>query len=565
MLVGMAGAAAGQTAGDELIAGHIGRLLQSSAGASEITLDEVTVPVHEDLGRFYRKRSFRPAWLDGGQVSATAVEWSALLQGVAAEGLEPVEYHAETLVIALEQARLTQAYGGTCQPAGLARLDVLLSDAFLRYASHLLGGRIDPGRLYADEWQVDASAAQALTVLEKVLQSGKIGPVLDRLVPFHTGYRRLAGYLDYYRRLARAGGWPALPDGEVVRPGESDVRVPLLRHYLVLTGDLDLNRQSASARLDEATVAALKRFQQRHGLHADGVLGQATLGQINVPLAERLRQIALNLERCRWLPDDREGRYLQVDITDFSLSLFDEGRRITRMPVVVGTSFRRTPVFSALLTYLVFAPYWNVPPTILRQDKLPLIKADPSYLTTHHYQIVAWGKDPNRLLDPDAIDWKTVSADSLPGMLRQKPGPWNPLGRVKFVFPNAFHVYLHDTPQRHLFREDQRTFSSGCIRIARPLELADWLLRGQKGWDRKRVRQAMQGTQPLHVRLAQPLPVHILYRTAWVDAQGKLQFRADVYRHDAQLQAALDDRAGRTIGHRKQAGLGSFPLSDAQP
>ena len=216
------------------------------------------------------------------------------------------------------------------------------------------------------------------------------------------------------------------------------------------------------------------------------------------------------------------------------------------------------------MKYLVFAPYWTVPPTIFRQDKWPLIKADRNYLKAHHYEIVAWGKDPNRVIDPASLNWKTLTAENFPGMLRQKPGPWNPLGKVKFMFPNAYHVYLHDTPSQHLFGEQQRTFSSGCIRIARPLELAVYLLEGQQGWDRERIEKEMAGSKPYSVRLKRPVPVHILYRTAWVDAQGRLQFRNDVYQRDAKLQAALQGQPMPMEQPTEMASQGDAGIYDAE-
>lgn len=438
---------------------------------------------------------------------------------------------------------------------------------FLKFVSHLMNGRVDPGHLYAAEWQSSVSAIDVVGILHQVLQKGEVTEVLEEVLPYRAGYQRLAVYLAHYRQLALGGGWPVLADGPPIRRGDRDARLPALRRFLVLVGDLEKSRQSSGWRMDVATTAALKRFQVRHGLRPDGVLGKDTLAQINVPIGRRIEQLGLNLERERWPKKDADDRYLQVDITDFTLTLVDGGREIMRMPVVVGTSFRRTPVFSALMTYLVFAPYWTVPPTILEQDKLPVIKANPDYLESHHYEIVAWGKDPNRTIDAASINWKTVTAKSFPGMLRQKPGPWNPLGKVKFMFPNAYHVYLHDTPAQYLFAKQQRTFSSGCIRIARPLELAIYLLDGQKGWDTERIKKEMDASKPYTVRLKKPIPVHILYRTAWVDVQGRLQFRNDVYERDQELRAALKQRpesSGQMAEVTMQVG-GETPDRSSEP
>jgi len=242
------------------------------------------------------------------------------------------------------------------------------------------------------------------------------------------------------------------------------------------------------------------------------------------------------MERWRWLPQELGEKYLLVNIADFSASIVDHGQTVLSMPVVVGNHYRKTPVFSAAMTYIEFAPYWYVPPTILAEDKLPLIKADPAYLEQHHFEIVAWDKETP--IDPQHIDWQTVDSESFPGMLRQKPGGWNALGRAKFMLPNPYAIYLHDTNERRLFNQRNRQFSSGCIRLKRPAELARYLLADQ-GWNAADVEAAMTGETPRQVYLQHPLPVHILYWTAWVDDTGRVNFRDDIYGRDRDLQKAL--------------------------
>jgi len=516
------------------------------AASAVLQVEAARLSLHKAVVPFYRQRAYRPAWFRDGRISREARQWIEHLQGIAAEGLRPADYHVETLVTCLESIRLLQSYGAECESIGLALVDLLLTDAFLKYTSHLFAGRIAAHRAVPVVRHSNSGRLDALGVLRKAMRSRDVRAVLEELLPYGEEYRRLTVYLAYYRRLAYAGGWPVLPDGPAVRYGDRDARVPHLRRFLVLVGDLAQVHASPSRLMDGAVVKALKRFQARHGLRPDGILGEDTLEQINVPVARRVEQLNLNLERERQPDQDQDAnvRYLQVDITDFTLKVVDGGREIMRMPVVVGTSFRRTPVFSALMSYLVFAPYWTVPPTILEEDKLPLLRKDPSYLESHHYEIVAWGKDPDRIIDAATIDWKKMTAKNFPGMLRQKPGPWNPLGKVKFMFPNAYHVYLHDTPAQYLFDKQRRTFSSGCIRIARPLELALYLLKGQEGWTEERIQKEMEGSKPYTVGLKRPIPVHIVYRTAWVDAQGRLQFRKDVYQRDPELRAELQQGPG---------------------
>ncbi len=296
----------------------------------------------------------------------------------------------------------------------------------------------------------------------------------------------------------------------------------------------------ADLHYEPATIHALKRFQRRHGLSPDGVLGPRTLAELNVSVEERIRQIEINLERWRWLPKSLGERRIEVNTADFRLRVVEDGQTVMSMPVIVGTGYRKTPVFSARMTYLEFAPYWFVPPTILREDKLPRIKRDPGWVKRRHFDIVSW-KGPERSIDPWSIDWTDMEAKRFPGVLRMQPGPWNPLGRVKFMFPNRYAVYLHDTNERHLFRRNIRSFSSGCIRIERPQDLAYYLMENQ-GWHCDTLLDAMGRKRPKKVQLEQALPVHILYWTAWVDERGRLQFRKDLYLRDLDLDLALQQR-----------------------
>ena len=297
-----------------------------------LEMGDLQVSLHGQLVAFYRQRDYHPAWFQEGRVSPVAWQWLERVQGVAAEGLNPRDYHVETLAVCLEMVHVTQSYGVECDPLGLALIDILLTDAFLKYVSHLLGGRVDISQLYAAEWQAIVPKTDAITVLHQVLLKQQVGAVLEELVPYRASQLRLGVYLEHYRQLALAGGWPSLPVGPSVSLGKRDHRVPLLRRFLILVGDLDKSRESSSWTLDQHMVEALKRFQARHGLRADGVLGKDTLAQINVPVERRIEQLRLNLERERWPVQDTGARYLQVDITDFSLTVVDKGVEVMRMP-----------------------------------------------------------------------------------------------------------------------------------------------------------------------------------------------------------------------------------------
>jgi murein L,D-transpeptidase YcbB/YkuD len=321
-------------------------------------------------------------------------------------------------------------------------------------------------------------------------------------------------------------------------------RVAALAARLVASGELDMHDGDV---FDAPLADAVRRYQTRHGLTADAVVGQATLASLNAPIQARIDRLIVNLERWRWLPETLGERYIIVNIAGFKLDLVEDGEAALSMRVVVGTPFRRTPVFSERISYLVLNPSWHVPHRIAITDKLPLIKANPDYLAQQNYALLqGWGAD-ERVIDPATVDWPAVTRNDFPYRLRQAPGPFNALGRVKFMFPNKFSVYLHDTPARELFGRDARAFSSGCIRLERPLDLAETLLAAEPGWSRTAIDAALATGREQTVRLGRPVPVHLLYWTAWVDpADGTLNFRDDIYGRDTRVLAALREQPPAT-------------------
>jgi murein L,D-transpeptidase YcbB/YkuD len=515
------------------------RLLVDNDQPAVLNVGGYGLTLMDETFSFYRQRHFAAAWLSPQGLGDQGRRLLEVLQAAQQEGLRAEEYHLKTITVFVEQLLIFHGQETSAEPLQLARLDILLTDAFLRYAGDVTGGRVAAARIYPKEWRNSPRSANLVETLQLGLEYGQAVEVLQDMLPDDPAYLHLRDTLATYRRLATEGGWPQLPEGPLLGLGQSDWRVPWLQKHLIQTGDLTAFNPSTEWRFDEATADALARFQERHGLTADGVLGPETLAALNLSVEERIRQIEINLERWRWLPRDLGQRYLAVNIADFSLEVVEEGNAVLAMPVVVGTDYRRTPVFSAKLRYLDFAPYWNVPYTILKEDKLPLIKTNLNYLASHHYEIVVRRNRVVESIEPGSVDWEGVTAETFPGMLRQRPGPWNPLGRVKFMFPNKFYVYLHDTPERHLFDRKRRSYSSGCIRVKRPSDLALYLLQNQEGWDTQRIEEAMAADETLRVLLDDPLPVHIFYRTAWVDREGNLQLRNDIYGRDAILYTAL--------------------------
>ncbi len=511
-------------------------LLESEPLPEQLLMGRVQIRPHFSLHEFYSARGYAPAWVnDLGTVPLAEVLLDAL-RGASIEGLCPEDYHLDLITSLLKLAADSRGHDLLFDPYWMAQLDLLLTDAFLWYASDHLQGRMAFAELrQQSRWENIANPAK---LLDHVLKRQRLQAALSDLVPAHLGYQRLVQQLELYRQIMVMGGWPRIPSGPVVRPNEQSKRVRLLKARLLMTENVAVFSGDDPDLLDALTVRALRIFQKRHGLLVDGVLGPRTLAELNVPVEERIRQIELNLERWRWLPKTLDGRYLQVNIADFSLKVVENDHVVMSMPVIVGNKYRKTPVFSGQMTYLEFAPYWYVPPTILREDKLPIIKGNPDWLSRNHYEIVSW-RGKREVIDPAGIDWSEVDAKNFPGVLRHKPGPKNPLGQVKFMFPNRFSVYLHDTSERHLFQRRIRLFSSGCIRIERPMDLAQYLLESQ-GVTCDELLDAESRNAPLRISLEQPLPVQLLYWTAWVDPDGVVNFRRDFYLRDLDMETALD-------------------------
>jgi len=521
------------------VAGEIRSVLDRE-GIPRLVLDRKMLLNADLLPGFYQSREYAPAWIDDFGLTAAGGHLLDLLRSADEHGLCPEDYHLVRIEAVVELAADYRRYGILFDPVYMARLDLLLTDAFLLYAAHLVEGRVDADEVH-EGWRARPRKVDMVWLLNNALSGDRVEPVLADIAPPHPGYLLLREELERYRRISALGGWLGIPAGPVLHVGDADSRLPWLRLRLLASNDLPEPEVTGGELFDKETAAALVRFQQRHGLSGDGVLGPKTLAALNVSVEARIRQIELNLERWRWLPKDLGDRHIVVNIADFQLAVMEGTQTVMTMPVVVGTAYRKTPVFSARMDHLIFAPYWNVPPTILREDKLPKIKADPGYVQRQHFEIVRGTEEKPTFLDPWKISWRKVTAATFPGYLRQNPGPKNPLGRVKFMFPNAFDVYLHDTPDKHLFGRDARTFSSGCIRIQRPSDLARCLL-AEQGWSNDRILASMARSTPLRVALVRPLPVHVLYWTAWVDSEGILQFRDDIYLRDLDLDRALSRR-----------------------
>ena len=484
------------------------------------------------LPAFYEGRAFAPVWTATGDADGRV---QALIDAIGesrAHGLDPEDYHLAAL---RTLAGVVGRPGATA--AELADLELVASDAFLVLASHLLMGRVNPETI-DPEWLANRRDAALHPVLEEAATSGDVSGALYALAPQQPRYGALISKLAELWAVDEAGGWPTVGDGPRLETGVSGPRVAQLRRRLAASGDLVDDAEYPDV-FDEELDSAVRRFQARHGLDADGVVGPATVRALDVPARERARQVEINLERWRWLPADLGARHVEVNIAGFDVRVVEDGRVVRRHRAVVGRQYRQTPMFSGLMTYLVLAPYWHVPPTIAAVDKLPVIKADPGAIAAQRMTLLEQGT--GRPVDPATVDWASMTGAEFNRRyrLRQDPGPSNALGNVKFMFPNRHNVYLHDTPTRELFARASRSFSSGCIRVENPMELTEYLLADQPDWSRSRIDAVVQGGVERSVRLTRPVPVHLLYWTAWSDEEGVVHFRDDIYGRDGTVRAAL--------------------------
>jgi murein L,D-transpeptidase YcbB/YkuD len=530
----------------KLVRENLRNRIESAGIPPKLVVGEEIIHASVVLPSFYEQRIYSPAWInDEGPLPQVYTLINAVSEA-GKEGLRPQDYHLDKIQVILREVQQNQEKRRPFYIQRLVDLDLLLTDAFLIYGSHLIEGKVDPEKIDA-EWLASRREKDMAQVLEIALNKNQIGEALGSLLPQHPGYRRLRQALAYYRNVAVSGGWLSIAEGPKMKKGDRSERVIELRRRLLATGDLGFLKESGTNLFDCELEQAVRRFQEQHGLGVDGIVGSSTLAALNVPAEERIHQIELNMERWRWLPQDLGLHYILVNIANFELEVVRKNDLMMLMRVVVGKDYRRTPVLSAKMTYIVLNPYWHIPKKIAVEDMLPLIRKDISYLEKQRIRVFhGWGPEEEEI-DPENIDWEKVDGESFPYRLRQDIGPWNALGRVKFMFPNKFSVYFHDTPSKELFAKTSRTFSSGCIRIEKPIELATYLLQDDPSWTRANILAAIDKGAEQTIRLKESVLVHLLYWTAWAEEDGSIQFRNDIYSRDKRLYEALREKSPTSL------------------
>jgi murein L,D-transpeptidase YcbB/YkuD len=527
---------------DETVAATVQRVLET-ARHPWIRWPDLTdvAPALRDL---YGGEADRLFWFAGERPYPALAGAIEAVAGAAERALVPADYDSVRIEAEWKRLQVPPAVGG----ADRALFDLAVSIAVLREIGSVHHGRVDPRTL---GWglEIGPKKLDRAALLREARTGGGVPALLDRLEPSYPHYVRNRRELAHYRGLARAGEpppGPALPKGRrKVEPGQPWDGVEALRARLTVFGDLAADAPRVSAPdgtplYEGALVDAVKRFQARHVLDADGVVGAGTIDALNVPLAARVRQLELAMERGRWLPRLNDRPTIFVNIPIFRLWASDpvRGEEPLRMRIVVGRSLdNRTPIFVQQMEYVVFRPFWNPPYSIATNEIVPHARRDPSYLQREDLEIVAGGDESTPALPATPENLDAVVAGRL--FVRQRPGPKNSLGLAKFIFPNHENVYMHGTPATQLFSRTRRDFSHGCIRVEDAARLAEWVLRDVPGWTRDRIETAMQAERPTRVNLKEPLLVVVFYDTVHVNSEGVVHFVRDIYGHDQALDRAL--------------------------
>ena len=446
-------------------------------------------------------------------------QWLRVIGESGWEGLRPDDYHYQTVQQLARQPVRT--------PEEQAHLDLLASDGMLLLLYHITSGKVNP-EMIDPNCHLDIETGQPVAHLERALGANNLYLALDSVRPKWPDYYRL---LYELRHLHFRSDWPAWEMQGVLYPDTVHPHIPRLRQILIATGDF--SGDTSSWVYDDQLQAGVHRFQQRHGLIIDGIIGQSTQAMLHKSRQERIQTVMVNLERWRWLPAMFSDYYVIVNIADFVLYIVKEGQVVARHDVIVGKPARKTPIFSARMRFVEFNPTWTIPPTIKLEDVLPAVRKDVQYLSSRN--IAAYNQKMEKV-DPLLQDWNDPSVRHF--RFVQDPGPNNALGQIKFMFPNPYLIYMHDTPNRDLFERSTRTFSSGCIRVCEPLAMAEVVL-AHLGWDSTSIQAAVDSANTHTVRLREQPDVHIMYFTSWMGSTGQVQYRKDVYALDEPIYEAL--------------------------
>jgi len=507
---------------ETLSSNHLEQLLKNNPQRL-LELNEPAVVI------FYREHKYKPLWLNAKGRLNRAYDLLHAIIHAEDEGLEPTDYYLEEI----------KKYWDSKVPGDTIHLDLLLTAALYRYSNHVYSGKFKPRDLDVD-WHIQNKPLDSRKLLADVTSKESIAQLLKKLPPQHSGYQLLKKELKRFREFEQQGKLKKFKTGPILESGMHHKQVVQLRQRLEITGDLLEGPLRSIDIFDQALAEAVTRYQVRHGLKADGRMGPQTRRSLNIRTAERIRQIRINMERWRWMPRKLGKRYLMVNMTGFELYIMEHGSAVLAMPVIIGKAYRSTPSFSGLISTMEYNPYWTIPANMAVEDFVPRQMHDSSFFAKKTIKLYrGWGENA-REIDPKTVNWSKLDKERFPYWLRQEPGPKNALGRVKFLFTNPYQIYLHGTPDKHLFDRVVRTFSSGCIRVKDPVRLAAYMLNdGSQQMEEEILANIHLGTNQ-SMKLPVSVPIYLVYWTAWVGRNGNINFRNDIYGRDTRLNNLFD-------------------------
>ena len=497
-----------------------------------------------DAQQLYHERAGRLAWFRKGELVPQAQKLLDKVADAKAEGLDPAVYRPLAMDVQKQFAALRAAKKGEADPELLRKTDLALSGLYFSFAGDFYKGTVDPHLNEALEWSVKRNKVKLYRALQTILQERDSTYPYYEFGSLHPEYDRLRHALSEFRALQKRGGWSTVPAIKKLEPGQRDsLAVPALRRRLMpgeaAPATAGVGSSAAPALYDEQLAGAVKAFQDRHGLRPDGIVGEGTVAALNVPVEDRIDQLMLNMERWRWIPKKLGERYVLVNIPEYKLHLVDGGHEVFEMRVIVGKELKATPIFSDKMEHIVLAPYWGVPVSIVEEEIKPSMLRNPNFLKSQDMEMLNGFGPKANIIPASSVDWANLTKENWKYVLRQRPGPKNPLGPMKFMFPNENDVYLHGTPNAWLFNKEERGFSHGCVRIEDPRKLALYLLRDQPQWTPEKIDETVAQGKEKWIKLKEQLPVFIVYFTAWAGEDGTVHFRDDVYGHDRALEQAM--------------------------
>ena len=545
--------------------------IRGSKYAPKILIQTKNIKAYKTLPKLYEERNYVPLWIENGGPSSQAYEMIEIIRNSDNEALDPDYYNISEIESILKRIEQDRNSGDSYDALDLAELELLLSNSFLTYTHDLHYGRVR-----AEQINLELLSGERPVNLSKLLvtavETDQVQETLEGLLPKYPMYAMLRISLKEYREIAAKGGWQPVAYGNKFKKGARGQRVLALSKRLKVTGELDSSIPGSEV-FDDSLDQAVRKYQQRNGLYVDGVVGISTIEALNVPVEERISQIELTMERWRLLPQYLGNRYILVNIANYHLYGIENNNDTINMRIVVGKPQWNTPMFSEEMTHLIINPYWNIPPSIFKDDIAPKIMEDSEYMSKQNMDAMGL-KAPEKIVVEEAevvevvenveatevtdgdntgetelseveIQNKKAQEEYISKVLsgkyrlRQNPGPGNPLGRIKFLFPNKHSVYLHDTPNRGFFKKAQRNFSHGCIRVEKPLELAEFVLSSNPSWTQNTIQSSINKMKTKTVHLDESITVYVLYFTTWVDNEGTVNFHKDIYGLDKTLYNAL--------------------------